>query len=155
MTTTKRLASALAVSVLGLAFIAKHEGVRTAAYLDPVGIPTICAGSTRNVFIGQRASLSECEARLLEDTSYAGAAIKRCTHVKLSQEQYDALVSFAFNVGGGAYCRSTLLKKLNQGDCHGAANEFPRWNRAGGRVLPGLTQRRHEEQQMFLKGCPA
>lgn len=152
---TKKWAGAFAISALGLALISQHEGLRTRAYVDPAGIPTICAGSTRDVFVGQRATLAECEQRLQEDSSYAGKAIAQCTSVKLSQEQYDALVSFAFNVGGGAYCRSTLVKKLNRGDCLGAANEFPRWNRAGGRVLPGLTKRRHAEKTLFLKGCPA
>lgn len=147
--------AALSLSIAGATLIAKHEGTVQTAYLDPVGIPTICTGSTRNVFLGERASLAECEARLVEDTTYAGAAIKRCLQedTRLTQRQYDALVSFTFNVGGGAFCKSTLRRKIIAGDCEGAANEFQRWNRAGGRVLLGLTKRRAEEAWMFRKGC--
>lgn len=148
-------AGALILSMLGAIAIKKFEGSSDVAYIDPVGIPTICVGSTKNVFVGQRAAPGECEARLQEDTTYAGKAIARCTDVKLTQGQYDALVSFTFNVGGGAYCKSTLLKKLNAGDCHGAANEFQRWSRAGGRVLPGLVTRRAAEAKMFREGCDA
>lgn len=150
---SKAAAGALVLSALGVGMIQRFEGTKYTAYLDSVNVPTICTGSTRKVFLGQTATPAECEERLQQDTSYAGKAIARCTAVKLTQEQYDALVSFAFNVGGGAYCKSTLARKLNAGDCYGAANEFQRWNRAGGRVLPGLTKRRAAEAALFRKGC--
>lgn len=154
----KRVTVGLAtLSLAGALFIANFEGMRTRAYIDPVGIPTICAGSTRSVYIGQKATLKECEERLQEDATYAGKGVRACLaqDVRLTQGQYDALVSFTYNVGAGALCRSTLVKKLNAGDCLGAANEFRRWNRAGGRVLPGLTKRRAAEASLFEEGCDA
>jgi len=131
----------------------RHEGTKPEAYLDPIGVPTICTGHTKAVRIGQKKTLSECQELLKEDLTAAGASVARCTHHPITQSQYDALVSFAFNVGGSAFCKSTLVKKLNAGDCLGAANEFTKWNRAGGRVLPGLVKRRAQEREMFLKGC--
>lgn len=152
---SKLAVAALSLSLAGAAFIRFEEGSKQEAYLDPVGIPTICVGSTSGVFLGQKATQRECDERLQEDTTYAGAAIKRCLtgDVRLTQKQYDALVSFTFNVGGGAFCKSTLARKINAGDCLGAANEFQRWNRAGGRVLPGLTSRRAKEAWLYRNGC--
>lgn len=148
-------AALLCLSLAGIGFIQSFEGTRQTAYLDSVGVPTICTGSTKNVYVGQRATLGECEQRLKEDTTYAGKAVAKAVHVKLSQGQYDALVSFTFNVGEGNLYKSTLLKKMNAGDCFGAANEFQKWNRAGGRVLPGLTKRRLAEAEVFRKDCDA
>ncbi len=147
--------AALAVSVAGLAVIASYEGTRTTAYQDSVGVLTICAGHTKYVRPGDRRTLGECEQLLKEDASEAGAAVSRLVKVDLTQDQYDALVSFTFNLGSGSLAKSTLLRKLNAGDCQGAAKEFPRWNKAGGEVLRGLTKRRLTEQSMFLKGCYA
>lgn len=159
----------LAASIAGLAFIGAEEGagpvvttsngVQVAqAYADPAhgwAVPTICNGRTRGVFKGQQATLEQCQQWLAEDASYAGQAIKRCTPVELTQGQYDALTSFAYNVGQGAYCRSTLAKKINAGDCYGAAREFSRWTSAGGRQLKGLVRRREGERAMFAEGCAA
>lgn len=150
---TKLAASALALSVAGGLFIQNFEGTAHKAYLDPVGIPTICSGSTYRVYLGMTETPSGCAYRLQQDTGVAGKAIARCTTAPLTQGQYDALVSFVFNVGGGAYCSSTLVRKLNAGDCIGASKEFRRWNRAGGRVLNGLTTRRIAEGEAFAKGC--
>lgn len=146
------IAVALALSPLGRAFLQQHEGTRTEAYLDSAGVPTICTGSTTKVFIGQKATLQECEERLQEDTGYAGRAIHRLVHVRLSQTQYDALVSLVFNIGEGAFARSTLLRKLNAEDYAGAATEFDRWVYAGGKKLRGLQNRRDAEQELFLNG---
>lgn len=149
----KSLAVALALSLSGVAFIQGWEGTEQAAYVDSVGVPTICTGSTRGVFLGQTATLAECEERLLEDTTYAGKAVQRCVTAKLTQGQYDALVSLGFNIGGGALCGSTLIRKLNQGDCRGAAGQFLRWDHAGGKRLRGLTNRRAAESKLFMEGC--
>ena len=76
--------------------------------------------------------------------------VSNLVKVKLTQGQFDALVSFAYNLGARALSTSTLLQKLNAGDYTGAADEFPRWNKAGGKVLPGLTWRREAERALFL-----
>lgn len=149
----KFIAATLALSLAGLLSITAFEGMRTVAYRDPVGIPTICAGHTKGVRIGQVKTETECQALLREDASEAGSWVGKCTTALVTQAQYDALVSLTFNIGGPAYCRSTLARKLNAGDCQGAADEFPRWVRAKGKVLPGLVKRRAEERARFLTGC--
>lgn len=153
MSSKKAVPLVLALSVAGIVFIQKYEGTSLNAYLDVVQVPTICTGSTRNVFVGQKATLAECEERLREDTTYAGIAVQRYVLQKLSQGQYDALVSFVFNVGPSAFKNSTLLRKLNAGECHAAAREFLRWNKAKGKVYSGLTKRRAAEKEMFEKDC--
>lgn len=153
MSVKRFAAGSLVISALGLGFISQHEGVVTDAYLDPVGIPTICMGHTEGVFLGQQRTLKECEVLLKQDVTYAGKALARCTKVDLTQESYDALVSAIFNIGGTAYCNSTLLRKLNAGDCWGAAAEFDRWVYAKGRKLPGLVKRRAAERKLFETGC--
>ena len=85
-----------------------------------------------------------------EDIKVAEKAVSEYTDVDLSQNEFDALVSFTFNLGGGAFRRSTLLRKLNEGDRAEAADQLLRWNRAGGKVLRGLTRRREAERTMFL-----
>jgi lysozyme len=144
---------ALSLSTAGTDLIRKWEGTKQNAYLDAVGVPTICTGSTRNVYIGQYATLGECEQRLVEDTSYAGKAIKRLVKVKLTQEQYDALVSLTFNIGEGNFAKSTLLKRINSNDCYAAGLQFNRWVYAKGRKLRGLVARRADESALFLTGC--
>lgn len=159
-------AAALALSAVGASYIASDEGVGptvnengqtlAVAYADPgVGwdLPTVCHGHTRGVFRGQRASLQQCQAWLIEDASYAGKAIARCTPVSFTQQQYDALVSFVFNVGAANYCGSTLAKRINAGDCRSAAREISRWTRANGRVLSGLVKRRAGERARFEADC--
>lgn len=145
----------LSLSPQGAQDIIAYEGTRTAAYYDAVGVPTICNGSTRGVFIGMTSTLAECEHRLVEDTTYAGIEIKRDVKVKLTQAQYDALVSFVFNVGNTAFRHSTLLVKINAGDCEGAGAQFRRWIYADGKVLPGLKARRAKESASWLGGCSA
>lgn len=151
MPNAKHLAAALAISSAGLAAVTQHEGVRFNAYLDIAGIPTICVGSTSNVTMGMRASQAECERRLRTDMNYAEHFVKRCTRVSITQNQYDALASLVFNIGGSAYCKSTLARKLNAQDYTGAASEFPRWSYAGGKYSAGLSKRRLAEQAIFLK----
>jgi lysozyme len=124
-------------------------------YLDPVGIPTVCVGHTATVTsadVGKDLS-GLCSKLLASDTKAAQSAVRHDVTVRITQAQYDALVSFTFNVGAANLHSSTLLRKLNAGDCWGAAAEFPRWNRAKGRVLRGLTNRRAAEREMFETGC--
>lgn len=167
---TKRYIAAalLALSASGAAFIATHEGtgptqeqggqIVALAYADPAhgwALPTICNGHTRGVLRHQRATLGQCESWLIEDASYAGRAIARCTPVRLTQPQYDALVSLVYNIGPGNYCSSTLARHLNAGRCIAAAQQFDRWTYAGGQRLPGLIKRRAAERARFESDCPA
>lgn len=153
-TGAKLFATALVLSTAGAAFIVHHEGSRNRVYLDPVGIPTVCAGHTGpEVKLGDVYSDEVCTALLKKDTAIAERAVRRLVYVRITQEQYNALVSFTFNVGEGNLAKSTLLKRVNSGECRAAGAEFLRWNKAKGVVLPGLVKRRAEESKLWLSGC--
>lgn len=123
------------------------------AYKCPAGVLTIGHGHTnhhgRKFGSGDIWSQAECDAEFLSDMKGFEAAVKRLVKVPLTEHQYDALVSFAYNCGEGNLGKSTLLKKVNRGDFDGAAEEFAKWNKGGGRVLPGLTRRRASEALLF------
>ena len=137
----------------GLDLIRRFEGLRLAAYQDSVGVWTIGYGHTP-AQPGQTISSAQAEALLRDDADKAAQVVARLVTVPISQDQLDALTSFVFNLGGEAFRKSTLLKKLNAQDYAGAANEFGRWVHAGGKVLPGLVRRRAEEAKLFGKGKP-
>ena len=147
------LASLLALSTVGAIGIVAHEGMRKVAYVDPVGVVTVCAGHTKTAKLGQVKTEAECAALLQGDVKDAERAVKRLVETPLTQAQFDALVSFVFNVGETNFANSTLLKKLNANDCWGTGAEFSRWTRAGGRELPGLVKRRADERRHFETGC--
>lgn len=152
----RSLAAAFVLSVAGAAGIVLHEGKVNKVYLDPVGIPTVCAGHTATVSrkdVGKVYPDTRCAELLHADTSIAQKGVAKYVRVPITQAQYDALVSFTFNVGVANLASSTLLRKLNAGDCLGAAAEFPRWNKARGQVLPGLVKRRADERKKFETGC--
>jgi len=140
----------------GLDLIRAFEGFRAEPYLDAVGVPTIGYGSTYYPD-GQRVRLtdppiSEPEARRLMQATLAEFedGISAALRVGVTQSQFDALVCWAFNIGVSAAQNSTLMKKLNSGDYFGAADQFLRWNKAGGVVLRGLSRRRAAERELFL-----
>jgi len=148
----KKVAGTVAATTLATGMILTFEGIRTAAYRDPVGIPTICAGHTEGVRIGQTATISECEALTQEDTEIAMAAVLRLSSVPLNQNELGAYTDFVYNVGAGAFARSTLLRKLNAGDRPGACKELLRWVYAGNpkRKLRGLEKRRQAEYELCM-----
>jgi lysozyme len=102
---------------------------------------------------GDTATQSTCERLLNEDTAIAQSAVRRLVKVPLTQTQYDELVDFTFNVGQGAFAGSTLLKKINAGDCYGAGAEFPKWRYAKGVELRGLAIRREANRKGWESGC--
>lgn len=139
----------------GIALIKQFEGCKLTAYQDSVGVWTIGYGWTQPVD-GKpiRAGMTikqETAERLLKTglVSYE-IDVSRLVKVGLTQGQFDALVSFTYNLGVRSLSTSTLLRKLNAGDYAGAADEFLRWNKAGGKVLNGLTRRREAERALFL-----
>jgi lysozyme len=133
----------------GLGIIKAHEGLKLDAYLCPAGVPTVGFGCTTNVKLGMRITEQEALRRLQDDLEPAEQCVERSVEVGLSDNEFSALVSLVFNIGCRAFQGSTLLRKLNAGDRDGAALEFHRWNRGGGRVLNGLTTRRAAEAQLF------
>lgn len=137
----------------GLALIRQFEGLRLSAYQDSVGVWTIGYGTTRGVRRGQAITKAEAEALLRADVQRFELEISRLIKVPVSQNQWDALVSFTYNLGSANLESSTLLRLLNAGDYAVAAEQFPRWNKAGGKVLKGLVSRRAAERALFLEAA--
>lgn len=139
------------ISPDGLALIKKFEGLRLSAYYCPAGVLTVGYGSTGDhVKVGMILTEAEAEVLLKKDLERFEKGVAALVTVHLTDNQFAALVAFAFNVGLNALKNSTLLKKLNAGDYAGASAEFPRWNKAGGVVMLGLTRRRNAEKDLFL-----
>lgn len=143
--------SALAYAVQ---LVRRWEGCRLEAYPDPGtgGAPwTIGWGATGpGIVQGVVWTQAKADERLSRDVERFMAGVRALVKVRLSDNQLGALTSFAYNVGLGALRGSTLLRKLNAGDFKGASDEFLKWNKAGGRVLTGLTARRRDERETFL-----
>lgn len=152
---TPAIVLAAVIGATGLSLIQDHEGLRTSTYLDPVGIPTVCYGHTgRDVKMGQRYTKDQCLVILHQDIVKHAKGVDKCIKVGMTPNQYDAVVSFTFNVGVSRFCNSTMAKKLNRSDFLGAADEFPKWKYAqvNGKptVLRGLVTRRTAERNLFL-----
>lgn len=145
------MATAVALGV-ATPLVADFEGLRLGAYLDPVGIPTACYGTTRGVKLGQQFTKEQCDILLSQELSAAIATVDRYAVPKLTQYQYAAFGSFVYNVGEGNFKNSTLLRLLNAGDIIGACNQLPRWVYAKGIKLPGLVRRREAERRLCLYG---
>lgn len=143
------------LSARGLRMIQAHEGLSLEAYLCPAGVWTIGYGATRidgrPVRSGMRITGLRAVELLAADAERFADAVRQLVDVPLNQNEFDALTSFAYNVGEGAFRDSTLRRKLNAGDRQGAADEFPRWVNGGGKRLPGLVRRREEERALFLE----
>lgn len=134
----------------GLDLIKYFEGLETSAYRCPAGVWTIGYGHTYGVKSGDTCTLRQAEEFLKADCRVAEIVVETNVKAPLSQYQFDALVSFVFNLGAGNFVKSTLLKKLNAGDYEGAASEFGRWVNTGGVPLDGLHKRRAAERELFL-----
>lgn len=137
----------------GLALTESFEGCSLVAYRDQVGVLTIGFGHTKGVTEGMTCTQAQAEQWLLDDVADAEAAVNRLVHIAMSQEEYDSLVDFTFNLGIGNFAGSTLLKLLNARDIAGAVEEFPKWDRAGGVEVAGLLKRRLAEKALFTLGA--
>ncbi|MFA5488612.1 MAG: lysozyme [Candidimonas sp.] len=135
-----------------IALVAAWEGRSLVAYVDPVGIPTICEGYTHGVRLGDVATPEKCDDLTRKEVVSALAVVDRSVPRPLPDGVRVALSSFVYNVGAGAYSGSTLLRKLRAGDIRGACNELPRWVYAGGKKLKGLENRRQAERTICLSG---
>lgn len=135
----------------GINLIKKFEGCKLIAYKCPAGVWTIGYGHTGGVKQGQKITQTQAEKYLKDDLTKYEKGVESLVKVTLNQNQFNALVSFAYNCGLGALKTSTLLKKLNKKDYKGASNELLRWNKASGRVLEGLKARRKAEKALFDK----
>jgi len=146
--------SALALSASALVGIAVHEGYSPVAYRPvPGDLPTIGFGTTDGVKMGDRTDPVQALTRKLADVQRFEGALRQCVRVPLHQHEYDAFLSLAYNIGPGAFCSSTLVRRLNAGDYAGACAEILRWDRFQGQPLRGLTLRRQAEHRQCL-GAP-
>ena len=140
----------------GISLIKGFEGKRLNAYYDGVGVWTIGFGTIKypngvRVKKGDTCTEAQAESYLKNDLVKFENAINRLVKVPLNQNQFDAISSFTYNLGETNLSSSTLLKKLNAKDYAGAADQFLRWNKAGGKVMNGLTRRREAERNLFLR----
>jgi lysozyme len=138
------------ISQAGIDLIKEFEGCELTAYVCPAGVLTVGYGHTGpDVKPGQEIDEDEAEQLLRNDLAKFETCVEEMLEVEVTQAQFDALVSFAFNLGCGALRSSTLLKLLNGGKPDAARQQFSRWNKGGGQVLTGLTRRRAAEAEMF------
>lgn len=137
------------MSERGLELIKHFEGLKLEAYKCPAGIWTIGYGTTKGIASGMKITKEKAEELLKLDVEKFEKSVLKLVKVDLNQSQFDALVSFAYNLGEGNLSSSTLLKMLNNKDYYGASQEFIRWNKANKKVLAGLTRRRESERNLF------
>jgi lysozyme len=154
---TTRLKKAGKFTTIGAAVVALigvWEGVRTTAYRDIVGIPTVCFGETRGVKMGDKYTYEECKEMLGDAVIEFEQAIRQCLKQpdKVPDKVYASSLSLAYNIGQKAFCRSTVARKINEGEYKEACDAFLMWNKAGGKVSKGLTNRRNDERRICLDG---
>jgi len=136
---------------LNLDLLKEFEGLRLEAYQDIGGVWTIGYGHTKTAKADMSITKAGADALLMGDIKWVTEAIERFVSVPLNDNQYSALVSLIYNIGEGAFRKSTLLRHLNNGDYRLASAEFPRWNKVKGVTVRGLTNRRLKEQELFRK----
>ena len=146
----------MSVSNLGVDLICGFEGKRLVAYDDGVGVWTIGFGTTiypNGIKVKKGDTCTEAQAKsyMAHDLKKFEQAVNGAVNIPLNQNQFDALVSLAYNIGTGAFNKSTLVKKLNAGDIRGAADQFDVWVNAGGKRMQGLVNRRAKEKEVFLR----
>lgn len=143
------------ISANGINLICGFEDLRLKAYDDGVGVWTIGYGTTVingvKVKKGDTCTIEQAKSYMTQDLKKFESAVDTSVKVPLNQNQFDALVSLTYNIGTGAFKDSTLLKKLNAKDYKGAAEQFDRWNKGGGKVMQGLVNRRAKERKLFEK----
>ena len=138
------------VSDSGIKLIKSFEGLELKAYKDIVGVVTIGYGHTKTAKMGQVITEQQADQLMRNDLAVFEKGVSELVKSQLTANQFDALVSIAYNIGLGNLSKSTLIKKVNAGDYAGASDEFLRWNRAGGKVVQGLVNRRRAERNLFL-----
>lgn len=141
------------ISYNGIKALTEHEGFRSNAYKDTGGVWTIGYGTIcvdgKPVEQGMTCTIPQAEEWMRSDLAWAQTAVNQLVRTQLFQHQFDALVSFVYNIGQTAFAKSTMLRKLNMNDFIGASKEFDRWNKDNGKTIAGLVARRAVEQAMF------
>jgi lysozyme len=139
-----------------VATVGAYEGYRDTAYQDVIGVWTACYGETQGIKRGMKFTRKECDEMFLKRLDEFGQKIEACVPVlkdekKISTNAYVAHLSLAYNIGHAGWCKSSIARKLNAGDISGACESITLYNRAGGKVIPGLVKRREDEKKHCLK----
>ncbi|MES2667414.1 MAG: lysozyme [Pseudomonadota bacterium] len=150
--TKAAVAGSAAAIALAASLIAPWEGVELRAYRDIVGVPTVCYGETRGVTMADRYTLAECQTQLAVGVAQFEAAIRPCLPAVLPQPTRASFISAAYNIGSFGFCKSTMARRALAGDLRGACEALMMWNKAGGKVVKGLTNRRKAERELCLSG---
>lgn len=151
----KTVAAAMAGAILlAVPVTQKWEGVWLVAKPDTLayGLPTVCYGETEGVRVGDRYTIAQCRDMLAKKLPRYANEIARCIKVPITEEALGAFIVFSYNVGSGAFCKSTALRKLNAGDTRGACESLRQWVNAGGKFRQGLLNRRNDEIDLCLSG---
>ena len=147
----RTVVTALPLSAAALVGLLSHEGYSDKTIIPIKGdVPTIGFGTTEGVKLTDRTTPVKALTRALSDVQKFEGALKTCVKVPLHQYEYDAYINLTYNIGGRAFCSSTLVKKLNTLDYAGACKEILRWDKASGRVVKGLTNRRQKEYEQCI-----
>jgi lysozyme len=144
-----------ATAMLCCTIVGGFEGIRLNAYRDVVGVPTICYGETRGVKISDKATKAECDEMLISGLKDFEQGAYNCNPAlaEAPGKRIVAHVSLAYNIGIGAYCKSTVVRRFKEGDIEGSCNAFLMWNKAKGITFPGLTRRREAERKLCLEAA--
>jgi lysozyme len=142
--------SMMKMSETGLALLKDFEGCRLTAYPDITGVPTLGYGFTVGVNLGDTMTQAECDDRLLRELTPYESAVWNATGGNVTQNEFNALTSFSWNVGIAGMQKSSVIKAHNKGDKQAAARAFGLWNKAGGKPIAGLTRRRAAEAALYL-----
>lgn len=137
---------------LAVSLIAPWEGKELRAYRDIVGVPTICYGETRGVQMGDVATPAECDTMLAKGVAEFELAIRPCLPPDLPPKTRAAFISLAYNIGSGGFCKSSISKLATAGMLYAACDRIMLYNKAGGRVVKGLVNRRTAERKLCLEG---
>jgi lysozyme len=154
-TTTKtRLTKGSAIAAAAVALVGAWEGLRTVAYKDIVGVPTVCFGETRGVKMGDRYTVEECRVMLGDGLREFETSMRPCLKSPdaVPAKPYVAFLSLSYNIGSRAFCGSTVARRANAGDIRGACDAIMMWDRAGGKIVKGLVNRRADERRICLQG---
>ena len=160
-TSKSRIKNSVVVAAVAIALVGAWEGLRTKAYRDAVGIPTVCYGETRGVRMGDRYTVEQCKSMLGDGLVDFEKGIRKCLVAsdRIPDGSYIAFISLAYNIGQRGFCKSSIARYANKyaasgnlNDLRIACNRILRYNKAGGRVLSGLVRRRNEERLLCLEG---
>jgi lysozyme len=154
MSNNRVVISSLALSAAAFIALVSSEGYTDKAIIPvPGDVPTIGFGTTGGVKIGDTITAPKALARALSDVQKFEGAVRECVTVPLHQYEYDAYINLSYNIGTGAFCRSTLVQRLNAFDYQGACEQILRWDKFNGKPLRGLTIRRKSEYLECLGGA--